>query len=231
MIRLYLVEDDHDLAWVLEESFQLAGYAVVTAANGLEAFQKMRRQPPDLVILDINMPVMDGLALASRMRADPYLNWVPIVFLTVHSDFGSKLQGFHAGGDDYVVKPIDLTELHMRVEAVLRRCHIKDHGDRDIIAVPGLTLNLATGWLAVDGRSARLTEIETDLMRYFMAHVAAPISAQQLLTDVLDFPPDTGDPCTIRSHIRNLRQRIEKNPDDPMHLCTVKPRGYCLYAS
>ena len=100
MIRLYIVEDGRDLTWVLEESFQLAGYAVVTAANGLEAFQRMRRQPPDLVILDVNMPVMDGFTLARRMRADPLLEWTPIIFLTVHSDFPSKLQGFRIGGDD-----------------------------------------------------------------------------------------------------------------------------------
>lgn len=231
MIRLYIVEDDHDLAWVLEESLQLTGYTVVTASNGLEALQKMRRLPPDLVVLDVNMPVMDGFTLALRMHADPFLNAIPIIFLTVQSDFPSKLQGFNVGGDDYVVKPTDLTELHMRVEAVLRRCHITDHGDRDVISVPGLTLNLATGGVVVDGRSVHLTEIETNVLRYFLGHVAAPISAQQLMTDVLDFPPDTGDPCTIRAHIHNLRQRIEANPDEPVHLCTVKPRGYCFYAS
>jgi DNA-binding response OmpR family regulator len=142
MMRIYVVEDGRDLAWVLEESFKLAGYAVVTAANGLEAFQRMRRLPPDLVILDVNMPIMDGFALARRMREDLLLNWTPIIFLTVHSDFPAKIQGFRVGGDDYVVKPFDLTELHMRVEAVLRRAKVADHIDRDIVTAPGFALNL-----------------------------------------------------------------------------------------
>jgi two-component system, OmpR family, response regulator RpaA len=228
MIRIYIVEDGRDLAWVLEESFQLEGYDVVTASNGLEALQRMRRQPPDLVILDVNMPVMDGFALAQRMRADPLLKWLPIIFLTVHSDFPSKLQGFRNGGDDYIVKPFDLTELQLRVQAVLRRCNIKDHGDRDIVAAPGFTLNLATRQATVHGHPIRLTEIESDLLRYFLSHVAIPISAQQLLTEVLDFPPGTGDLSTIRSHMRNLRQKIESDPDHPVHLCTAKPRGYCF---
>lgn len=231
MIRLYIVEDARDLAWVLEESFRLAGFAVVTAANGLEALQRMRQQPPDLVILDVNMPVMDGFVLARRMREDPLLNRVPIVFVTVHSDFPSKLQGFRSGGDDYVVKPFDLTELHLRVEAVLRRCNIVDHGDRDVVSAPGFALNLATRQLIVDGKRVHLTEAECSLLRYFLSHVATPISAQKLLRDVLDFPDGTGDPSTIRAHIRNLRQKIEADPVHPLHLCVAKPRGYCFYVS
>jgi len=231
MIRLYIVEDDRNLAWVLEESFRLAGYAVVTAVNGLQALQSMRRQPPDLVILDVNMPVLDGFGLARRMSADPLLSAIPIIFLTVHSDLPSKLQGFHAGCDDYVVKPFDLTELQFRVEAVLRRCNITERTDRDIVSVPGLALNLVTGQLKVDGNSVYLTGIESDLLRYFMSHEGAPVSAQQLLIEVLDFPPDAGDPSTIRSHVHSLRRKIEASPEHPVHLCTLKPRGYCFHAS
>jgi DNA-binding response OmpR family regulator len=113
----------------------------------------------------------------------------------------------------------------------LRRCHVKDHGDRDIVTAPGLALNLTTGQLTVDGRSVHLTEIETDLLRYFMLRVATPIAAQQLMSDVLDFPPETGDSSTIRAHIHGLRQKIELHPEAPVHLCTVKPRGYCFHTS
>lgn len=226
MIRVYIVEDDRDLAWVLEESFRFTGYDVVTARQGLEAFQRMRRQPPDLVVLDINMPVMDGFTLARRMREDPLLSWTPIIFLTVRSDFPSKVQGFRTGGDDYVVKPFDLDELHARVEAVLRRCKISDQSDRDYVSAPGFVLNLPTGTLIMRGESVRLTEIEADLMRYFLSHINMPISAQQLLEEVLDYPSGTGDPSAIRWHIRNLRRKIETDPDNPIYLTTVKPRGY-----
>lgn len=231
MTRIYIVEDGRDLAWVLEESFKLAGYDVVTAANGLEALQRMRRLPPDLVILDVNMPIMDGFTLARRMREDLLLNWTPIIFLTVHSDFPSKIQGFRAGGDDYIVKPFDLTELQMRAEAVLRRAKAADRADRDIVTAPGFVLSLPAQRLVMLGKSVNLTEIEGDLMRYFLTHVDIPISAQQLLTDVLDFPPGTGDSSTIRWHIGNLRRKIEPNPRDPIYLCTAKPRGYCFHAT
>jgi DNA-binding response OmpR family regulator len=231
MTRIYVVEDGRDLAWVLEESFKLAGYTVVTAANGLEALQQIRRLPPDLVILDVNMPIMDGFALARRMREDPLLSWAPIIFLTVHSDFPSKLQGFRAGGDDYVVKPFDLTELQMRVEAILRRAKAAERVDRDTVTAPGFVLSLPTRHLIAPGRSMYLTEIESDLLRYFLSHLDVPFSAQQLLLDVLDYPPGTGDPSTIRWHISNLRQKIEADPNNPVYLCTVKPRGYCFHAT
>lgn len=231
MTRIYIVEDGRDLAWVLEESFKLAGYTVVTAANGLEAIQRMRRMPPDLAILDVNMPVMDGFTLARRMREDPLLNWTPIIFLTVHSDFASKLQGFRAGGDDYVVKPFDLTELQMRAEAVLLRAKSADRVNQDVVSAPGFILSLPTRRLTALGKSIQLTEIESDLMRYFLSHVDSPISAQQLLADVLDFPAGIGDPSTIRWHISNLRRKIEPDSNHPVHLCTVKPRGYCFHAT
>jgi DNA-binding response OmpR family regulator len=231
MTRIYIVEDGRDLAWVLEESFKLAGYRVVTAANGLEALRHMRRLPPDLVILDVNMPIMDGFTLARRMREDPLLNWTPIIFLTVHSDFPSKIQGFRAGGDDYVVKPFDLTELQMRAEAVLRRAKAADRVDQDTVTAPGFVLSLPAQRLIVLGKSVNLTEIESDLMRYFLAHRDIPVSAQQLLLDVLDFPPGTGDSSTIRWHISNLRRKIEPDPNAPIYLCTAKPRGYCFHAT
>ena len=231
MTRIYIVEDGRDLAWVLEENFKLAGYSVVTAANGLEALQRMRRLPPDLVILDVNMPIMDGFTLARRMREDPLLGWTPIIFLTVKTDSPSKLLGFRAGADDYIAKPFDLTELQMRAEAVLRRAKAADRDDRDVVTAPGFILSLPTRRLVALGRSINLTEIESDLMRYFLSHVDIPVSAQQLLIDVLDFPPETGDPSTIRWHISNLRRKIEADPNAPIYLCTAKPRGYCFHAT
>ena len=97
MPRIYIVEDDTDLASILRESLSLAGHTPVIAGNGLLALQSMRRLPPDLVILDINMPVMDGFGLARRMRLDPLLAQTPILFLTVHTDYPSKLDGYTPG--------------------------------------------------------------------------------------------------------------------------------------
>jgi DNA-binding response OmpR family regulator len=226
MARIYIVEDGRDLAWVLSESFTLAGHTVMVAVNGLEALQQMRQQTPDLVILDVNMPVMDGFALARRMRGDPLLAWVPIIFLTVHSDFPSKAEGFRVGGDDYVVKPFDLPELHARVQAILRRCRIEDSSRQDVVQVGKASLNLSTGSFQINSHSAQLTDIERDILRYLMLHAGKPVSAQELLEDVLDYPAGTGDPSAVRWHIKNLRQKIEADPSRPTHLITAPPRGY-----
>ncbi len=227
---IFVVEDSQDLAWVLHESLSQTGHTVVTAGNGLEALQQMRRQTPDLVISDVNMPVMDGLTLARRLRADPLLADVPILFLTVHSDFPAKSEGFKAGADDYMVKPFDLLELHARVEAILRRSDCIPDAERDRVRVGGATLELSTGVFQAHGHRAQLTETERDLLRYLMARAGTPVAAQELMEEVLDYPPGSGDPSAVRWHIKNLRQRIEAHPDPPVRIATVAPRGYCFHA-
>jgi two-component system response regulator RpaA len=227
---IFVVEDSQDLAWVLRASLSQAGYTVVTASNGLAALPHMRRQTPDLVISGLNMPVMDGLTLARRLRADPLLTDVPILFLTVHSDFPSKFEGFKAGADDYIVKPFDLLELHARIEAILRRSDCIPDAERDRVRVGGATLELATGIFRAYGHCAQLTETERDLLRYLMGRAGTPVAAQELMENVLDYPPGSGDPSTVRWHIKNLRQKIEAPPDLPVRIATVAPRGYCFHA-
>lgn len=228
MACIFVVEDSQDLAWVLHESLSQTGHTVVTAGNGLEALQYMRRQTPDLVISDVNMPVMDGLTLARRLRADPLLADVPILFLTVHSDFPAKAAGFKAGADDYMVKPFDLLELHARVEAILRRGERIPDAERDRVRVDGATLELTTGVFQSHGHRAQLTEVERDLLRYLMARAGTPVAAQELMEHVLDYPPDSGDPSAVRWHIKNLRQKIEAPVKPLARIATVAPRGYCF---
>ena len=227
-ICLFVVEDEQDLAWVLAQSLSRAGYSVVTACNGLKALQQMRRQTPALVIMDITMPVMDGFALAQRMQDDPWLMPVPILYLTVHPDFPYVSRAYGLGADDYMTKPFDLLELHARVQAILHRCKTKDRLRRDLLQVDDCTLNLSTCMLDVDGRRVQLTAIERDLMRYLMLRTGAPVSAQQLLEKVLDYPPGVGDLSTVRWHVRYLRQKMERDPSHPVHLHTLPRRGYCF---
>lgn len=227
---IFVVEDSQDLAWVLRESLSQTGHTVVTAGNGLEALQHMRRQTPDLVISDVNMPVMDGLTLARRLRADPLLADVPILFLTVHSDFPAKSAGFKAGADDYMVKPFDLLELHARVEAILRRSERIPDAERDRVRVGGATLELSTGAFQAHGHRAQLTEVERDLLCYLMARAGTPVAAQELMEHVLDYPPSSGDLSAVRWHIKNLRQKIEAPPGSSVRIATVTSRGYCFQA-
>jgi len=227
---IFVVEDDLHLAWALKKTLSLHGYTVVTADNGLKALQQMRGQTPDLIVTDLAMPVMDGIDLASRVRADPLLADVPILFLTAHSDFPSKAACFNVGADDFMMKPFDLKELHARVEAILRRCVPVPAAERNQVRTQGATLELATGVFQANGHRVQLTEVERDLLRYLMARAGIPVSAQTLMEEVLDYPPDSGDPAAVRGHIKNLRQKIEVHPDHPVRIATVAPRGYCFHA-
>jgi two-component system response regulator RpaA len=223
---IYVVDDNLDLVWALKKALNLRGYTVVSAGNGLEALQQMRRQTPDLLITDMQMPVMGGVDLARRMRADPLLNDIPILFLTVHSDFPSKAECFRAGADDFMIKPFELKELAARVEAILRRCSPVPDAERNHVRASGATLELSTGTFQANGRRVQLTDVESDLLRYLMARADTPISAQTLMEEVLDYPTGSGDPSAVRWHIKNLRQKIEPDPDHPRSISTVPSRGY-----
>ena len=225
---IYVVDDNLNLAWALKKALNLRGYTAVTAGNGLEALQQMRRQTPDLLITDMEMPVMGGVDLARRLRADPLLTDLPILFLTVHSDFPSKAECFREGADDFMIKPFELKEMAARADALLRRCIPVPDAERNQVRADGATLVLSTGVFQTDGRCVRLTDVESDLLRYLMARPDVPVSAQTLMEEVLDYPSGSGDPSVVRWHIRNLRQKIELDPDHPFRISTISSRGYAF---
>ncbi|MHB0877583.1 MAG: response regulator transcription factor [Anaerolineae bacterium] len=226
---LYIVDDERDMTWVLARSLGRAGHTVVTATNGLTALQHMRRQTPDLAVLDITMPLMDGIRLAQRMRSDPWLAPVPILFATVHADLPHLAEAFGAGADSYVSKPFDLAELHARIDAILRRCGTRDPSCRDVLRAGGCTLDLTASTLRIEDRPIQLTPVECNIMRHLLLGNGMPTSAQCILEEVLDYPHGLGDLGLVRWHIHNLRQKIEPDPVHPRYLRTVEPRGYGFF--
>jgi DNA-binding response OmpR family regulator len=228
-ICAYVIDDEQDLAWLLYEGLSRRGYNVITAHNGLEGLQRMRRQTPGVVILDIAMPVMDGFNLARRMRSDPLLTQVPILFLTARSDFPSVEQGFDLGADDYLTKPFDLSELFARLQALTRRCNlVEQQENQDRIQANGLKLTLSASTVQVRGETVHLTAAEADLLRYLILNADGPVSSQDILENVFDYPPGIGDPSLVRWHVANLRKKIELDPAHPIYIRTAAPRGYCL---
>ena len=221
--------------WAVRHSLTDDGHEVLTAYDGMEALSVARSHRPDLVVLDITMPRLDGLQVCNGLRGDPALASVPILFLTERTAIEDRVAGLDGGGDDYVVKPFDLRELRSRIGALLRRKGSPEHGvprqrSAWLVTVGSLVLDRRTRRVSARGVESQLTPVEFDLLHYLMTHQGELFSAQQLLEQVWGYPPDTADPSLVRWHIRNLRAKIEPDPDDPEYIRTVPRHGYMLLA-
>ena len=223
--RVLIVDDEPSIREVLGQYLALEGYAVREAADGVVALRDIERTPPDLVVLDLMLPGIDGLELCRRIRA---INATPILMLTARGDETDKIEGFRAGTDDYVTKPFSPREVVMRVRAIMRRL--------EATSVPAMVLDdtLRIGSLVIrpqlrqverDGVSLELTAKEFDLLHYLAAHPRQVFSRQQLLDHVWDMEY-YGDPSTVTVHIRRLREKVEPDPSRPRHIKTVWGVGY-----
>ena len=237
MARILLVDDERDLVWTVRNSLIHEGYEIFTAHDGLEALNVARGHRPDLVILDVVMPRLDGLQVCSRMRQDPALATVPILFLTVRSAVEERIRGLDSGGDDYLAKPFDLRELRARIKALLRRSQLappkedsESEGQGTLLVKGSLRLNLKTHRVRVEDKVMQLTPTEFDLLYHFVAHPGELFTSRQLLRHVWGYSPEVADPSLVRWHIKNLRTKIEPDPASPVYICTVPRQGYILAA-
>lgn len=233
--RILVADDEQDLVWALRHSLSDEGYEVLTAHNGRETLAVAKHHRPDLVILDIVMPELDGLQVCRRLRRDPTLASVPILFLTVRSAVEDRVEGLDRGGDDYVVKPFDTRELKARIRALLRRSQIAagDRGMRSqtdaVLRVGQLALDLRTRQVQIGAdQVAQLTPTQSELLHHLMLHREEVFSSRRLLQQVWGYPPDTGQPSTVRWHVKNLREKIEPDPAEPTYVRTVTGQGYIL---
>ena len=154
-----------------------------------------------------------------------------MLFLTAKGKDEDKIEGFRAGGDDYLTKPFNVDELVLRVKAILRRNQPvrPDEADRSrTLAVGGLSLNCRTFEVATSEKKVLLTPIQFDLLYHLMGHAGEVFSAERLLREVWDYPYDTGSPDLVRVHVRNIRERIEVDSSDPQYLRTVPGHGYTI---
>ncbi len=228
MALVLIVDDDLDVAKTIEINLTQGGFGVITAHNGYDALQMAQRDQPDLVLLDIAMPEMDGIEVCRRLRASPATASIPILFLTVSKDIKTKIDGFNAGADDYLVKPFDLQELNLRVKALLRRGAAKPAETPAQVTAGSLSLNCRTFELTANGRQVLLTPVEFELVFHMMLHAGQVLSTEQLLRQVWQYPPGTGSPELVRAHIKNLRNKIEPNPKEPVYIKTVGRFGYTI---
>jgi DNA-binding response OmpR family regulator len=230
--RILVVDDEKDLVWAVRHSLSDEGHEVLTAYDGMEALDVARQHRPDLIVLDILMPRLDGLQVCRRLRRDPALAAVPILFLTERSAIEDRIKGLDGGGDDYLTKPFDLGELKARVRALLRRARsasvgIAVAGDQGpLLVVDPLALDLHTSQVYVDEKAVQLTPTEFKLLYHLMAHPGEIFSGQQLLQQVLGYHPKAIDASAVRFHIRNIRVKIEPDPAHPVYIRTVPHHGY-----
>jgi DNA-binding response OmpR family regulator len=229
MTRILVVDDEERVALSIERSLQ-RDYQVRVANNGTDALKIARRINPNLIILDIIMPGMDGLQVCRELRSDPLLKSVPILFLTARGRVEDKIEGFEAGADDYLTKPFDVRELLLRVKAIVKRTSPQPESDAtsDKITIGNLTLNCQNYQLTTNEKTVLLTPVEFDLMYHLMSHPGQVFSGERLLRELWDYPSDTGSPDLVRMHIRNLRLKIEPDSHQPRFIVTVPRHGYTI---
>jgi DNA-binding response OmpR family regulator len=239
---ILVIEDDYIVARTIERCLQSDDYQVVLASRGEKGLHLARQNRPDLVILDIVMPDMDGYQVCRAMRANPHLADIPILFLTAKVKVQDKIAGFAAGADDYLCKPFNLSELVLRVQAILRRTR-QAAGEAPVTIETAVSATppphcLAVGSFILDTRSfelqtplrgrIRLTPLQYDLLYHLMTHPGETFSPARLLDEVWDFPTGKGSPDLVRVHIKTLRERIEDNPRTPTFIRTIPGRGYTI---
>ena len=227
MPYILAVDDEVELLGTLSRVLGREGYEIGQASSAHEAWQKISTRRPDVVILDIMMPGVDGLTLCKQLRDDSRFIDLPVLFLTARDGTDDVVAGLDAGGDDYVMKPFELAELTARVRALLRR-NQRDEERNPILELGPIVLNSDTYQVQVGGESIQLTATEHRLLRYLMEHPNQAMSPSKLLEAVWDYPAQTGDPDLVRAHVRNLRVKLEHGQTDVEYIKTIHGVGYMI---
>ena len=218
-----VVDDEPTIAEVVSRYLRRAGYRTLTAADGAEALDAAAAERPDLIVLDLMLPRMDGLEVLRVLRRQGG-GGPPVILLTARGEESDRVTGLRLGADDYVVKPFSAPELVARVDAVLRRAAVAVEPD-PAIDLPGLRIDLAARRVHARGEEVQLTQREFDLLSFLARHPCRAFSRHELIRAIWRYS-FYSDASTVTVHIRRLRTKIESKPDEPRHLQTVRGVGY-----
>ena len=240
--KILVVDDEAVLVETIAYNLEQAGYQVMTAADGASALEVARRDSPDLIILDIMLPEMDGLEVCRQLRRDSGTTATPIIMLTAKGDEIDKVVGLEVGADDYVTKPFGRRELLARVRALLRRATpTQDDGNaqqvsgdtsqaqrpgRELLAGP-VRIDLAGRRVNCRGKDLELQPKQFDLLTYLARNRGTVLTRDQLLQNVWGYDY-VGDTRTVDVHVRWLREKLEEDPANPKLIQTVRGVGYCF---
>jgi two-component system KDP operon response regulator KdpE len=219
--RILVIDDEPQIRRIMRTTLITAGYEVDDAKTAEEGLLKVREFRPDLVLLDINLPGMGGLAACRELRADPN---VAIIMLTVHNTEAAKVEALDAGADDFVTKPFSTPELLARIRAALRRIPV-GQSTASRLRIGELTIDFGARSVARGTASSHLTPKELDLLRYLAQHANEAVPHRELLQAV--WGPDYGDQVDyLRAFIKSLRKKVEPDPEHPQYIMTEPWIGY-----
>ena len=221
--HILVVEDDQTLREGLVRALESAGYQASSAVRGQDALSVIRKSPPDLVILDLMLPGMDGLFVLDKARGEGFAQ--PVIILSARSGLGDKVKGLGLGADDYVTKPFDLEELLARIEARLRR-----HDAAAEVRFGRIVVDREARQVFRDSEELHLTPKEFDLLQLFLDHPRTALSRGRILEDVWGEGYE-GTRRTVDNFVRALRTKLEDDPESPQHFKTVWARGYVFEPS
>lgn len=229
--NILVVEDEEDILRLLLFHLEKEGYRVVSATSGTEALDIAFRDVPDIVILDIMLPEMDGLEVCRRLRGNPRTAQIPVMILSAKKEELDKVLGLELGADDYMVKPFSVRELIARVRAMLRRFDQKVQSPPDlsyneeIIRSGRIIIYPERHQVTVDGELCNLTHKEFLLLQLFISNAGKVLTRELLLDKVWGYEVEV-DTRTVDVHVRYLRQKVEKDPANPVYIETVRGVGY-----
>ena len=229
MNKILVIDDDIAINELIKVNHELNGYNVLQAYDGTTGFAIAKQELPDLIILDVMMPEVDGYTVAQRIRQNPTTEETPILMLTALSQLNDKVKGFNIGVDDYLVKPFEMEELQVRVKALLKRSRKipESMATKELLVFKEVTLLPESYSVKISDKIAKLTPIEFEIFYILFQNHGNMVSSKKLLKDIWGYEPDD-DIETIRVHIRHLRSKINKISNNKKYIETIYGGGYKL---
>jgi DNA-binding response OmpR family regulator len=225
METILVIDDEANILRLVRDYLEQARYRVLTASNAETGLHMLRREMPDLLVLDLGLPDRDGWDLTRLIRSDRQLASIPLIMLTARVADSDKIIGFELGADDYITKPFNPREVVARVRAVLRRMQRADSSLSRRLTLGELTLDLGGHSLLIRGKPVELTPTEFALLALFMENLGHTYTREELLEKTLGYSYE-GTGRTLDTHIMNLRQKIEPDPRHPTYIQTIHRIGY-----
>lgn len=225
MATILVVDDEEPIQELLRFNLEKEGYLVRVAKDGREALNHVVNDQPDLIVLDLMLPGMDGLEVCRKLRSNPKFQQIPIIMLTAKGEEIDKVLGLELGADDYMTKPFSPRELLARIKARLRRLNTQEESDAQIIIRGELRVDVTGFRVHVRGEETELTPKEFELLRVLIAHPGKVYSRDELLERIWGYEYD-GDTRTVDVHVRHLRLKVERDPSNPEYIETLRGIGY-----